>query len=257
MNVLELGISLALTIVVYLAFPLGYFAQFGKVGLKKGRKIACINSVVCCVLFCIVRACISGAETIGTSLVPSVLYYFIVKVILIDPELDKALEDIEKARRAEDERLLEEEKKKYEESSNGSRENNASSVKAEGCYNKNSSDEQRNDGKGVASVDVEEVETVVVDENNDFADLVENGFFYVEANEGEDVEEFMSFLLSKGFALIGKNEGYNWWLVDVLNCKVYYGKDFTAYPKPIGDKKLSIKEFGVIYAMMGHIQPNC
>ncbi len=85
--VLELGISLLLTIFVYLFFPLTYIIGEGKVSKKKGTKYALINSIVCAIIFCVARAIISGGRTIVSSLAPAVLYYFIAKLILIDPSL--------------------------------------------------------------------------------------------------------------------------------------------------------------------------
>lgn len=95
MDILELGISLLLTIVVYLLFPLIYSYVNGKVSPKKGRIISLINSIVCATLFCIIRGLISGWDTAVTSLAPAVFYYFIAKLILIDKYIETDKDKLE------------------------------------------------------------------------------------------------------------------------------------------------------------------
>lgn len=77
-----------LTIFVYLIFPTTFVLIKGKVNSKFGRKLALGNSIICAIIFCIVRAILSGGETIVTSFAPAVLYYFIAKLILIDKSMD-------------------------------------------------------------------------------------------------------------------------------------------------------------------------
>lgn len=84
---MSIFLSLILSMLGYLVFPIIYRSLNGKVSCIKGRKIAILNSVVCCVIFCLIAGIISGGETIITSFAPAVFYYFISKAILIDKDL--------------------------------------------------------------------------------------------------------------------------------------------------------------------------
>lgn len=82
---LEIGISLLLTIICYLIFPIIYLKTKGKVAEKKGKKLALWNSIVCATVFFVIGMAIGlQPATNGTMFAPAVLYYFISKFILID-----------------------------------------------------------------------------------------------------------------------------------------------------------------------------
>lgn len=102
MNLLELGISLLISIFVYLLFPLIFVKVNGKVDVKEGKKIALINSIVCASLFIVIRGVIFGWHTAVTSFAPAVLYYFIAKCILIGQSLSKNI-----VKKPEEEDLIE------------------------------------------------------------------------------------------------------------------------------------------------------
>lgn len=84
MDVFELGISMFLTIFVYLLVPVIYLLTEGKLSPKEAKIFALVNAIVCAIIFCIVRAVISGGKTIVSSFAPAILYYFIVKAMLTD-----------------------------------------------------------------------------------------------------------------------------------------------------------------------------
>lgn len=92
MDYLELGISLIITVFVYLIFPICYKYTNGSVSPKVGRRIALWNSIICAIIFCLIRGIISGWQTVVTSFAPAVLYYFIVKLILIDKAIPDPIE---------------------------------------------------------------------------------------------------------------------------------------------------------------------
>ena len=84
----ELIVSLLLTIIGYLIFPVIYFFSLGKVEKQKANKLALYNSIVVACCFALVRGIIGGADTIFSSFAPAVLYYYIVRRILWDKSLD-------------------------------------------------------------------------------------------------------------------------------------------------------------------------
>ncbi|MEG9430306.1 MAG: hypothetical protein VZQ61_05235 [Christensenellaceae bacterium] len=87
-------LALLLTAFVYLIFPILYVANNGKVGPKKGRRLALWNVFICALIFFIITLIIvasseenSNAEIGGYSLAPAFFYYFIAKAILTDKNL--------------------------------------------------------------------------------------------------------------------------------------------------------------------------
>ena len=91
MNILDIIISLFITIIVYLFYPLIRRFTSGKVGPKQARKISLINSIVCSIIFSIIRAFSTGGAAIISSFAPAILYYFIAKLILTDKSINEDL----------------------------------------------------------------------------------------------------------------------------------------------------------------------
>ena len=78
-------LNLMITFCVHMIIPCIVLKEQGKLPKKKATKIALINSIVCLVFFCILRACISGGNNIiGNSFAPATLYFFIVKAMLTE-----------------------------------------------------------------------------------------------------------------------------------------------------------------------------
>lgn len=92
---MQIVLTLILSVILYLAFPFLYVKGYGKVCVKKGKKLALINSIVC-ELISVIIAIIIGLEpeTNGTMFAQGFLYYFIAKKILIDDSItEEALEE--------------------------------------------------------------------------------------------------------------------------------------------------------------------
>jgi len=93
MNWGALFIALFLTAFIYLIFPIVYLLKKGKVSIKKGRKMALINSIVCAVIFIILAIVIASnnknLNMSGYSVAPAVTYYFIAKFILTDKNINE------------------------------------------------------------------------------------------------------------------------------------------------------------------------
>ena len=87
-------VDLFLTVFIYLIFPVLYRVINGKVPKSHGRILALINSIICAIIFIIIRALISGGEASVGSFGPAFLYYFIAKSILVDKDLSE--EDYER-----------------------------------------------------------------------------------------------------------------------------------------------------------------
>lgn len=90
---MEILISLLITLVAYLIFPICYRYSNGKVSEKKGKKIALWNSIICEAIFTIGGFAI-GVEpaTNGTMFAQGFFYYFIAKKILIDYSISEQKE---------------------------------------------------------------------------------------------------------------------------------------------------------------------
>ena len=82
-------IDLSLTVFMYLFFPLCYEFLYGRVANRKAKKIALWNSIVCCIIFCIMRGFSSGWNMFlgPNGCIPAVFWYFIVKFILVDKKI--------------------------------------------------------------------------------------------------------------------------------------------------------------------------
>ena len=80
-------IDLVLTVFGYLIFPIIYLFGTGRVERSKAKKIALINSIVCAIIFSIIRYVISGDFSI--SIPVGVGYYFLVRAILTDKSLSE------------------------------------------------------------------------------------------------------------------------------------------------------------------------
>lgn len=93
---LQIFLSLLLTIVVYLIYPLCFINIKGKVDEQRGKKIALWNSIVCAGL-CVFIGALIGAEpeTSGAMFAPAILYYYINKAILIAKEDENVCDDEE------------------------------------------------------------------------------------------------------------------------------------------------------------------
>ena len=93
MNWGALFAALFLTAFIYLIFPIVYLLKKGKVGVKKGRKMALINSIVCAIIFLIIAIAIASnnknLNMSGYSFAPAVTYYFIAKFILTDKNINE------------------------------------------------------------------------------------------------------------------------------------------------------------------------
>lgn len=85
-------ISLIVTLISYLFIPITYRYTKGKVSKKIGNRIALINSILFCSLFCLFRAAFSDGEIIVSSFAPAITYYFISKWILIDKNIPDEIE---------------------------------------------------------------------------------------------------------------------------------------------------------------------
>ena len=87
---MEIVISLLLSIICYLIFPICYRYSNGKVSEKKGKKLALWNSIICEAIFTIGGFAI-GVEpsTNGTMFAQGFFYYFIAKKILVDYSIDE------------------------------------------------------------------------------------------------------------------------------------------------------------------------
>ena len=85
---LELGVTLLLSIFAYLIFPICYRYSNGKVNEKKGKKLALWNSIICEVIFTTIGFAV-GVEpsTKGSMFAQGFFYYFIAKRIMIDYSL--------------------------------------------------------------------------------------------------------------------------------------------------------------------------
>lgn len=87
-------VSLVLTLVLYLGFPIFYLKKYGKVERKKAKKIAIINWIVCYVVILIIGSAISGAQAGAVTSLPNLcagwLYYSInVKMLTKEEWLSK------------------------------------------------------------------------------------------------------------------------------------------------------------------------
>ena len=86
-------LAILLTAFVYLIFPIIYVANNGKVGPKKGRRLALWNTFICAIIFFIGTLIIvsseqnANMEISGYSLAPAFFYYFIAKAIFTDNSL--------------------------------------------------------------------------------------------------------------------------------------------------------------------------
>ena len=88
-------LDLIITFVAHMIVPFLLLYIDGKKSKKQATKIALINSSVCLVLFCILRACMSGGKDIlGNGFAPATLYFFIVRAMLTD----KNIKDSDKGR---------------------------------------------------------------------------------------------------------------------------------------------------------------
>ena len=79
-------IDLLFTIFCYLVFPVLYRVTEGTVDAKTANKLAIINSIIVCVIFCFFRAIITQGQEFASSFAPAVFYYFIAKAILVKRE---------------------------------------------------------------------------------------------------------------------------------------------------------------------------
>ena len=79
-------IDLLFTIFCYLVFPVLYRVTEGTVDAKVANRLALINSIVVCVIFCFFRAIITQGQDFASSFAPAVFYYFIAKAILVKCE---------------------------------------------------------------------------------------------------------------------------------------------------------------------------
>lgn len=78
MTVFVILTDLLITVAVYLSFPFFYRKKHGRVPLKKARKIALINCIVCAVAFELFQAIVSQNDpTYIPSFAPAFFYYFI------------------------------------------------------------------------------------------------------------------------------------------------------------------------------------
>ncbi len=88
-------LDIIITFVAHMIVPFLLLYIDGKTSKKQATKIALINSSVCLVLFCILRACMSGGKDIlGNGFAPATLYFFIVRAMLTD----KNIKDSDKVR---------------------------------------------------------------------------------------------------------------------------------------------------------------
>ena len=88
-------LDIIITFVAHMIVPFLLLYIDGKISKKQATKIALINSSVCLVLFCILRACMSGGKDIlGNGFAPATLYFFIVRSMLTD----KNIKDSDKVR---------------------------------------------------------------------------------------------------------------------------------------------------------------
>ena len=102
-------LAILLTAFVYLIFPIIYVANNGKVGPKKGRRLALRNTFVCALIFFLITLIIvvsseenSNAEIGGYSLAPAFFYYFIAKTIFTDKNLTDDADNITTTEQTED-----------------------------------------------------------------------------------------------------------------------------------------------------------
>lgn len=94
--ILEIVISLLLTVISYLIFPICYRYKNGKVSEKKGKKLALWNSIICEAIFTIGGFAIGvESSTNGTLFAQGFLYYFIAKKILVDYSIPEKQQEIE------------------------------------------------------------------------------------------------------------------------------------------------------------------
>ena len=88
-------LDIIITFVAHMIIPFLLLYIDGKTSKKQATKIALINSSVCLVLFCILRACMSdGKDILGNGFAPATLYFFIVRAMLTD----KNIKDSDKVR---------------------------------------------------------------------------------------------------------------------------------------------------------------
>ena len=86
---LNLLLSLILTVIAYLAFPIiRLVINHGKFTKKQAKKIALWNSIIVGAFFCIVTIATSDSGTTWNA-APAVLYYFINCAILTDKNAEK------------------------------------------------------------------------------------------------------------------------------------------------------------------------
>lgn len=80
---------LSLTVFMYLFFPLCYEFLYGRVSNNKAKKIAVWNSVVCCVICCMIKEWLEADWGVFLSINFSapIFWYFIVKFILVDKKI--------------------------------------------------------------------------------------------------------------------------------------------------------------------------
>ena len=90
---LGIGLDIFITLLVYLIFPVCYVLANGKIEKKQATKIALWNSVVCCIIFCIIRAIITDGQVVFSSLAPAVFYFFINRWILTNKTISQKDEE--------------------------------------------------------------------------------------------------------------------------------------------------------------------
>ena len=92
---MDIGLNLIITLFIYLTIPMIYAGWIGRVHKKKASKIALYNSIIGCIIACIIRAFVTGGEVIFSSLLPATFYFFIARWMLTDKY---AKEEIHKSR---------------------------------------------------------------------------------------------------------------------------------------------------------------
>ena len=109
MNYFVLDVIIAF--LVYMTFPTMYLYVNGKVPRKQANKIALINSLICLVIFCFIRAGLTGGkDIIGNSFAPATLYFFIASAMLTDKTVSKKENEVKEKQQNENAKPNNEEK---------------------------------------------------------------------------------------------------------------------------------------------------
>lgn len=79
--------NIVVTLIIYLAYPFSRVYMYGKVSNKKGTRIALLNTAICSTVYLLIGTIATEYNYLIISIIPTILYYFIAKWILVDKKI--------------------------------------------------------------------------------------------------------------------------------------------------------------------------